>query len=451
MFEDHLSRRNFLKASGAVGGALPWALNLAAIGDVAAAGITKDYKALVCVFMFGGNDHANTIIPRDWTNYNRYANIRKNVKIERHKIQRLYSAGGAEGVELGFHPQLKNLRNIFHANDLAVQLNVGTLFGPTTLNQFKNKSVPLPPRLFSHNDQQSIWQSSKPEGSTKGWGGAITEATRSSYGKSTFNTVSVHGSAVFLAGDDVHQYQCTPDGAIPIQSYQKYPLFGSKEVSRAFNKLVDQKNHHLFKQELYNVTQRSINAYEQLAPVRDAQVGNFFDPNNRLSQQLKYVAKMIKANKELGVKRQVFFVGVGGYDNHSQLLVNHERKMQELDVGLASFYSAIKEMNMNNQVTTFTASDFGRALAPNLDGTDHGWGSHHFIMGGAVRGRRFYGEMPEIALNTKDDVGKGRLLPTTSVDQYATTMASWFGVSASDMPLIAPNINNFNNKYLGFL
>lgn len=450
--EQNISRRSFLKATGAVGGALPWALNLASIADVAAATGAQDYKALVCVFLFGGNDHANTIIPYDTTNHQAYAKIRAGVAIDRAKVLTLNSSLGLpSGTSYGLHPNLKNIQAMFNKQGLAIQLNVGTLFAPTSLAEYKNKSVPIPPRLFSHNDQQSIWQASKPEGAIKGWGGAIAEATRASYGKSLFTSVSLHGNAVFLAGDDVSQYQCTGNGAIPIRAHKNNYLFGSKEAGDAFRSLINQKSNNLFKREIHNINQRSISAYSQLAPLKNTTVLGNFDADNRLAKQLKYVAQMIKENKTLGVKRQVFFVGVGGYDNHASLLADHSAKMTELDSALAAFNTAISGMGMSNQVTTFTASDFGRTLSSNGDGSDHGWGGHHFIMGGAVKGGRFYGQMPDMGLKTNEDVGRGRLLPTTSVDQYATTFASWFGVSASDMSLIAPNIRNFNQHDLGFL
>lgn len=447
-----ISRRQFLKTTGAIGSALPWALNLASIADVAAATGVQDYKALVCVFLFGGNDHANTVIPYDAASHQVYDDIRKGVAIKRADVLTLNSSVGLpSGMNYGLHPNLKNMQTIFNQNKLAVQLNVGALFTPTTLAEYKNKSVPLPPRLFSHNDQQSIWQASKPEGAIKGWGGAIAEATRASYGKSLFTSVSLHGNAVFLAGDDVSQYQCTGNGAIPIRSYENQYLFGSKETAESFRKLIDQASDNPFKKEMYNINQRSIRAYAQLAPIKSTTVLGEFDEKNRLAKQLKYVAQMIKENQALGVKRQVFFVGVGGYDSHADLLAGHSLKMAELDSALGAFHTAISGMGMDKQVTTFTASDFGRTLSSNGDGSDHGWGSHHFIMGGAVKGGRFYGQMPDMGLKTNQDVGRGRLLPSVSVDQYATTFATWFGVQASDMALIAPNIGNFNDRDLGFL
>lgn len=455
MFNDqNLSRRSFLKKTGAVGGALPWALNLASIGDVAAASGAQDYKALVCIFMFGGNDHANTIIPYDSDNHPEYAKARGSIAIGRHQIKTLNyftNNGLSSGARLGFHPKLNNMAAMFNKRELAVLLNVGPLFEPTSLTQYKNKSVLLPPRLFSHNDQQSIWQSSKPEGSVKGWGGALAEATYASKGKSLFTSVSLHGNSVFLAGDNVTQYQCTASGAIPNSPYINTSIFGSPHVAFAFNQLIDQQSDNLFKKEIYDINQRSISAYEQLAPIQRSEVRVNFDKSNRLAMQLKYVSKMIKENKLLGVKRQVFFVGVGGYDTHADLLANHSSRMAELDSALDSFNVALKEADMSERVTTFTASDFGRTLSSNGDGSDHGWGGHHFIMGGAVKGGQFYGQMPDIGLNTNQDVGRGRLLPTTSIDQYAATLGNWFGVSSSDMPLVSPNIGRFNTRDLGFL
>lgn len=447
-----LSRRDFLIKTGLAAGALPWALNLAAIGDVAAAQGAKDYKALVCVFLFGGNDHANTLIPYDKDNYKRYQNIRQDIAIKRTQIQTLNSQQGLpKGVQLGLHPNLKQLKHLFAEKELAILLNVGALVAPTSLKDFRNQAVPLPPHLFSHNDQQSIWQSSQPEGANKGWGGALIEANRASYGQSLFSTVSLHGNAVLLAGENIHPYQCTGKGAIPMRAYKGQRLFGSKATSKAFAQLINQPSDNPFKQALWHTNQRAISAYSQLAPIKEFEPKGNFKEDNKLAAQLKYVAQMIRANRLLGVKRQVFFVGIGGYDTHADLLANHAHKMQELDTALYAFQQAIKAMHMEKQVTTFSASDFGRTFSVNGDGSDHGWGGHHFILGGAVKGGRFYGQMPDIGLNTQQDVGKGRLLPTTSIDQYATTLALWFGISASNIPLIAPNIGRFDTASLGFI
>jgi uncharacterized protein (DUF1501 family) len=333
-----------------------------------------------------------------------------------------------------------------------VLLNIGTLVQPTTKAQYTAANVPLPPKLFSHNDQQSVWQSSNPEGATSGWGGRIGDLFMSGNGRTTFTCVNASGNAVFMSGREAVQYQVSTAGAVAMRGLTA-PLFGSSACSDALRQLVTAPHAHLMRSEYSRVTNRAIDAQVALSAALASvpALNTTFPPVGALSQQLQIVARMIAARDKLGARRQVFFVSLGGFDMHDFLITAHPGLMQQLGGALSAFQSALTELGVWQQVTTFTASDFGRTLTSNGDGSDHGWGSHHFIMGGAVQGGRFYGQLPQVAVNGPDDVGQGRLLPTTSVDQLAATLAGWMGVSAGDLPLVVPNIGNYSVRDLGLI
>jgi uncharacterized protein (DUF1501 family) len=447
---------------GAMGVAAPLAINLAAIGEAAAFDAT-DYKALVCVFLYGGNDYANTIVPYDAANYALYHQIRAGASGETEAgiaIGRASLAPTAltptvaqtltDNLQYALHPKLAGLKGLWDQGRLAVQLNVGPLIQPTTIAQYNSTNKvanPLPPKLFSHNDQQSVWQSNGVEGSTTGWGGRMGDiALSSNTPNSLLTCISATGNAVFVAGRDALQYQISPAGAIKIAGLTNNALRDS------LNALITRDSAHVLEKEYAIVTKRSIDMEAvvngALATVQPATV---FPAANPLGAQLKIVARLIGARVALGMKRQVFFVSLGGFDNHNLLMQDHPNLMQRVNDALVAFYAATAELGVANRVTTFTASDFGRTLASNADGSDHGWGSHHFVMGGAVNGGRFYGTAPRVSLQSDDQVGQGRLLPTTSVDQFAATLAAWFGCSASELPGVLPNVGNFSNPNLGFV
>lgn len=460
---DTLARRAFLRRAGHLGLAgiaTPWALNLAAIGEAAAFTAT-DYKAIVCVFLYGGNDYGNTLVPYDNTNYAKYAAIRTGIATPQADLASTLLAPGTAlpgGMQLALAPQMGRLKTIFDAGKLAVQLNVGPLMQPTSLAEYNAKSVPLPAKLFSHNDQQSVWQSSQPEGSVRGWGGRLGDLGLANNGNATFTCISVTGNSVYLAGQDIAAYQVSPTlGAVPIAGV-KNGVYGSAPCGAALKTLISKASSNLMESEYSKTTTRSMDAEvavtAALSGITLATPFNALNPlssANPLAAQLQMVAKLIAARSALTAKRQVFMVSLGGFDTHDFLPTQHPVLMSSVADALGSFYDAMVELGVANSVTTFTASDFGRTLASNGDGSDHGWGSHHFVMGGAVKGKEFYGTAPAIAVGGPDDVGQGRLLPSTSVDQFAATLASWFGVSAADLPLVVPNIKNYTLKNMGFV
>lgn len=459
----NVSRRAFLQRASAMsvaGVATPWAINLATMAEASAATAT-DYKAIVCIFLYGGNDYANTLVPYDSANYNAYQQLRPSLAYQRSALTGTVLAPIAapldrRGVsrEYALAPELAPLLPLFNDGKMGVLLNVGTLIQPTTKTQYSNRSVPLPPKLFSHNDQQSVWQSSSPEGASSGWGGRMGDLFVSGNGNATFTCVNVSGNAVYLAGKQAVQYQVSTSGSVPFAAL-KTPLYGSANCSETLRQLVTQTRSNLFENEYSRVTSRSIDADTVLteALANSPVIKTEFPANNSLADQLHMVARMISAGPSLGAKRQVFFVSMGGFDNHDGLLTDHPGLLKNVADAMAAFYKATVELGVANQVTSFTASDFGRTLTGNNDGSDHGWGSMHFMLGGAVNGKRYYGTAPLVASNDDDDVGQGRLLPTTSVEQYAATLGGWLGISDSGLLDLLPNLKNFDasKRKLGFL
>ena len=453
------SRRAFLQRASALsvaGVATPWALNLAALGEAAAATAT-DYKALVCVFLYGGNDYGNTLIPYDTTNYNLYQSLRPTLAYACTALDGTVlvpSTALADSRQYAMAPELAKLLPIFDAGKMGVLLNIGTLIQPTSKAEYLANSVPLPPKLFSHNDQQSVWQSSAPEGATSGWGGRMGDLFEAGNGNATFTCVNVSGNAVYLSGKTAVQYQVTPNGSVPLNAL-KAPLFGSAACSDALRNLVTAPRTHLFEAEHARVMKRSIDANDVLtaALASGPTINTVFPTGNGLADQLKLVARMIGSADSVGAKRQVFFVSMGGFDTHDGLLSTHPGLLTSVSEAVSAFYAATVELGVSNQVTAFTASDFGRTLTGNNDGSDHGWGSMHFVLGGAVNGKRFYGTPPAVANNGPDDVGQGRLLPSTSVDQLAATLGSWFGISDADLLTVLPNLVHYDAsvRKLGFV
>lgn len=454
------SRRAFLKRSaqlGLAGAAAPFASSLGWIGEAAAA-TANDYKALVCVFLYGGNDHANTLPPYDEPSYAAYQRARPNLALTRDSLGATVlrpAEALADGRQYALSPALSPLLPLFDQGKLAVVLNLGTLVQPTTKQQYVDRAVPLPPKLFSHNDQSSYFQASGPEGAANGWGGRIGDMVRAGNGASTLTCINASGNAVFVSGRQAVPYTISGTGPVPLLGNSK-TLYGSAMAAETLRRLARGGGAHLFATEHSRTLSRALDAYGQVnGALASAPAANFplFPGENGLADQLKLVARMIAASSELGAKRQVFFVSMGGFDNHDALVANHTAKLGAVAAAMRAFYDTTVQLGVADRVTSFTASDFGRTLSANDDGSDHGWGSMHFVMGGAVKGQRFYGQAPMVGINTPDDVGRGRLLPTTSVDQYAATMARWFGVSPGELTTVLPNLGAWNRSQwdLGFV
>ena len=454
-----VSRRAFLQRASALslaGAATPFVTSLAAIGEAAAA-TASDYKALVCVFMYGGNDYANTLVPYDSARYSVYQQNRSAIALAQSSLaptvlNPLVPLPG--GAQYALAPPLAPLLPLFNSGKMAVALNLGTLVQPTTKAQYQANSVSLPPKLLSHNDQQSYFQASSPEGATSGWGGRIGDLFQASNLTATTTCMNVSGNAVFLTGKAAVQYSVTTSG--PIGLTARAALQGSATASTMLQNLLrGAGTAHLMESAVGQIGARALDLYAQVsgalaqAPATTTVFPAAADPTSSLGAQLAMVAKLISVSSQLGAKRQVFFVSTGRFDNHDEIPTLHPLLQQNVADALRAFYDTTVELGVANQVTTFTGSDFGRALTSNDDGSDHGWGSMHFVLGGAVRGGRYYGINPVIMNNGPDDIGQGRLIPTMSVDQYAATLASWFGVADSRLPEIVPNIGNYAGSPLG--
>jgi len=470
------SRRRFLGSMAALAGtaAAPFALNLAAMGN-AAAQSAGDYKAIVCIFLNGGNDAFNTVLATDTASWSQYQRLRNTGASDSIHLPGVGETGGVlpitpdtaqAGRSFALHPAMAPLKELFDAGRAAVVANVGTLVLPVTLAQYKAKSVTLPPKLFSHNDQQSIWQSGQPEGATTGWGGRIGDLFAGGNANAMFTSVSAAGNSVFLSGKQVRQFQVGQSGAVAIRNTSG-SLFSSAAGASALQAIINEAGDDLIEQEQVAVVQRAIASQSLLSgamlaagPTGVPNPGTYINPNtgaaatNPLAVQLQTVARIIGGRSALGAKRQVFYVTLGGFDTHDRQKVLHADLMARLAHALAYFDATLATLqgaDLRRQVTTFTASDFGRTFTSNGDGTDHGWGAHHFVVGGAVRGRDIYGAFPASGLGHELDVGSGSLLPTTSVDQYGATLAKWFGVPDNRLAEVFPNLGNFSRRDLGFM
>ena len=460
------SRRNFLKQStcatlsaASASAAFFDLMKTAAVASPIQAG---DYKALICIFMYGGNDPHNMLVARSTADYNLYARTRAALAVPQNQLRALNFKDTAQR-EFGLHPSMAELATLFNANvntklsqKLALVANVGPLVHPVTRTEYRAKSKPLPPQLFSHSDQQVHWQTSWPDQVARtGWGGRVADAVNSLNTNNQISmSISLAGSNTFQIGSAVTQYEMPTDGPIKLYGYDENPQTTSLISQAVRNTLYTQQPRTNLLEEAWNTTfRRSLDAGQAFKAALDTapKITTVFPANNNLAKQLNMVAKVIAARNLLNVRRQVFFVTLDGFDTHGDQLASHPGLLQKLSQAMNAFYAATVELGIESQVTSFTASDFGRALKPNNKGTDHGWGSHHFVMGGAVNGGKVYGTFPNLTLDNETDAGSGRLIPTTAVDQYAATLASWFGVSATDLRTVTPNIGNFAADNLGFM
>ena len=472
-------RRRFLQSASALAAAqlLPRCIPVAGAAD------TAGYKALVCVFLFGGNDSHNTIVPITTSEYNTYADARGGPADRNGLALPKASLLPLAGNSFGFHPALTNLAALYNTDGkVAVVANTGVLLAPTTLAQYNARSVPLPPQLFSHSDMQSHWQTMRADRpADTGWGGRMADVFRGAATGMLPLSVSLGGGATFMKGDYVSAYQVLQmrykNGVIDTsQRIARYPqadvwwnrpgsdpqalfvdntrLIRSNVLEEQFAEAMENALEigQFVVNAMYNETSSSNGpVYTLKYPVP----GNW-PATNRLAAQLHSVAAIIAAREALGVSRQIFFVSLGGFDNHgdqfgrddatgNKTLLSglHFSLLRQLDDALKVFYDATVAMGVAANVTTMTMSDFGRTLKSNGQGSDHGWGEHALVMGDAVKGGRIVGQMPPVALGTSVDVGEGRLLPTTASDTYAASFAKWLGATDVELDEILPNLARF--------
>ncbi len=449
-------RRRFLSQSAqvAMGGAAAWA-TMGQMQLAQAANLPSDYRALVCIYLFGGNDSFNMVAPRSATAYANYQAARPALSIAQASLLPINPLSGAAGTDWGLHPAMAEMQTLFESGRASLLANVGPLVAPTTKAAYQARSVPLPPELFSHVDQQAYSMSMGSETAAKsGWGGRIADRL-GDYGllagAGLPASISLSGSNMWQAGAGEGIYTMGSSGPSRISDTLRSTTTSSRTVPRrdAFYKLLDiaqrdasglAREHARINRRAIDFSEFAFNAISSGQPITTV----FPTPSqNRLSDPLRTVARTIAARTALGQRRQVFFVGYGGWDTHDNMLVDHQRQLQVLSQATAAFYNATVELGVSQQVTTFTMSDFGRTLNNNGDGTDHGWGGHSWVVGGDVVGRRIFGQMPEMRLTSELDVGRGRMIPTTAVEQLGSTLARWFGLRYGDAVDIFPNLRNF--------
>lgn len=477
------TRRGFLSRTARAGVGLSAAAvlrDLHLIGTASAQGTLTDYKALCCIFLAGGNDSDNTII--DIGNYGNYYGIRKSLAIAQNK---LLSIAQANGPTYGLHPSLGGIKQLFDEKKAAVVFNVGPLLAPLTKAQYRNGTVAVPPQLFSHSDQALHWQTSLPDQPpATGWAGRMAELMLDGIptlnaGKVFLNT-SLAGTNTFQTGRNLNQYNISTKGAVTLQTKPAaaewtggwhQTLQNVADINTANSNL----QRSAYAGVLSNAKATGADLNTALAPTGDGStwaLNNPF-PDTSLGNQLKMVARMIEARGRLGMQRQTFFTQVGGYDTHADQVVasaseqgTHAKLLTDLSAAVLAFQRAMEWLNIADKVVSFTASDFGRTFRSNGLGSDHGWGGHHFVIGGtggltsAVKGGLTYGALPGQDLSidpltgdsrSPDDAGAGRWIPKISVDEYSATLAKWFGVSNPDLDTVFPNLGRFVQRDVGFL
>ena len=430
-----------------------------------AGALPPDYKALVCLFLAGGNDANNMIVPFDTAGYNAYASAagRGAIALPRTQLQGI-SPRTSDGREWALHSSLNadvagtnnsGLKSLFDDGKMAIIGNVGTLVVPTTKAQYTARSVPLPPQLFSHNDQQVEWQSSIPDKPfATGWGGRTADLLDALNASGSISmSISLNGQNSFQVGRRVVQFAVNAGGAISLSGSSTSATTAAGMRTRAQRDLLAARNGNLFETAFSGLTENAISDSAMLSNILSGNppFTTAFSTSG-LGQQLRTIARLIHAAPQLGLKRQIFFARIGGWDLHDAQLGAHANLFADVSRNVAAFYRATVELGCADQVTTFTASDFGRTYNTNGDGSDHGWGSNHLVVGGAVKGGDIYGKMADLTIRGPDDAAtRGMWIPTTSVDEYSATLASWFGVSATNLPVVFPNLGRFPKSNLGFL
>lgn len=463
------TRRHFLTGASALSAATLTGLGSSLAAFQASAAETSGYKAIVCLFLFGGMDGHDTLLPYDQSSYNRYAEIRAPLldlydnipggsTRTRNRLLPLNPTNASDfgSRQFALPEELSGIKGLFDSGNAAVVANVGPIIQPTNRQDFEADNTPQPKSLFSHNDQQSTWVSNRPEGAQFGWGGLFADAALASganSGSQNFSTVSSFGDDLFLTGFDARPYQVSLGGVPEVEALKFFENDGNaSDPNSVYQKLrshfegIQSNDSNLINRDIASAMQSALTSNEAFnEAISSLQPFSTQFPASFLGQQLRSVANTIAIRNALLVNRQVFFVAAGGFDTHSGQAEDLPQLHGSIDAAVMAFYQAMQDIGLGSDVTLFTASEFGRTLAINGDGTDHGWGGHQFVIGDAVQGGQIYGEVPPYDFDHDQDAGGGRLIPTTSVEQFAEPLGRWFGLNDSEIAAALPNLSNFGS------
>lgn len=460
-----MDRRNFIRAAGASAIATTAAIGAPAVFTSHAADVSS-YKALVCVFLYGGLDCHDVLIPFDASGYNAWRTIRSSFVARqgttRDQSSLLPLTRQSEPTpsepQFALPPELSGIKAIYDQGDAAIVANVGPLIEPITRAGFQSGASNIPARLFSHNDQQITWLAGAPEGAQFGWGGLFADAVLAAGANRNgqqFTTITTDEAGPFLSGNTARPYRVTVSGAAEVQVFNDFGLNDDTDFQAAIRDQLASRafmDNHVIETDIANAFRTGIDTNARYEQALAGGIPNFAGfEGGGLTAQLRAVANTISVRSRLSAQRQIFLVAIGGFDTHSAQAQTLPALLSEVDSGVSGFYNAMASLGLSEQVTLFTASDFGRTLVVNGDGTDHGWGGHHFVVGGAVNGREIYGDVPPPSVNHSLDAGRGRLIPGLAVDQYAGQLGRWFGLDSSELATALPNLGRFNPPASNFI
>jgi uncharacterized protein (DUF1501 family) len=449
-----MSRRHFLKVANcaAVGTASLFStlFSLRLTAGAASGTPPTGYKALVCLFLNGGNDSYNMLVPVGDANgeaygpYNQYAAVRTTLALDRDDLLPISSVG-QQFPDFGIHPNLPYLQTLYNQGNAAFVTNVGTLVEPTTLSQFASKSVRVPTGLFSHSDESIHWQTLVPQvrgAGPKGWAGRVADCMSQANASGNISmNLSLSGNNVFQVGNVSVPYITSPNGVVLPDQYNISNAFDPSTM--AVDSILGETYRNLYQKTLATGNRQSIDTSIAFQSAIGGLSTTEVFPNSEVGNRLRVISNVIKARGTLGMDRQIFFVERGGWDHHNEVLAPQQNLFAEVNEAIQSFWLEMGHLGLQNDVVLFTASDFGRTLTSNGTGSDHAWGGNHFVIGGDVNGGKIYGDFPELATGSNLDLGRGRLLPTTPVDKYCAELASWYGVPSSELETVFPNSTNF--------
>ncbi len=461
-----ISRRRFLgHVNCAAISSLPilnTLLNLKLTGNLAAATAPADHRVLVCLFLSGGADSFNLLVPRGDAEHAEYAAARGGIALPKASLLDIAPANTG-GLTLGLHPALVGLKELFKIGKAAAVANVGTLIEPVTKNDYENDLKRFPLNLYSHSDQIEQWQTSMPDRrSAKGWAGRAADLIHSlNTDQRVSMNISLSGSNIWQSGENTLEYAVSTDGAVGLNGYDPANTNQFDSVfhrTKAVDSQLGFQYQHLLSQAFNSRKTAALDSFALFNQAKDEVVipDNAFPADNYLAAQFKMIAKAIAGHGKLGQSRQTFFIEYGGWDTHDGVIKHHADTLPEVDAAIKAFYDCLVTLGLENNVTLFTSSDFGRTISTDNDGADHAWGGNQFVIGGAVKGNKLYGTYPSLYVDNPLDVGRGRLIPQVSVDEFVAELALWFGVPRSDLTTVIPNIGNFFNVNssgtpLGFL